>query len=138
MSDTDKTHGPALRRYLDNLRGTVTMRQFALSIGYDYQRIHQWNGHREPSIEHMRELADALGRPLGEVLVGAEYGTPDDFGGVLPPPPELPIREAIQRATDVDDAYKTNLFTMMDLLNSGRSVEAEPVKASGRKRRTGA
>lgn len=111
MNDTEGSHGRSLVAYLDALRetaGATSMRSYMASVGYDAARVSQWKLGKPPSIAHMRELADALDVPLGEILVAAMYGTADDFGGIREVRHST-VLEAIRLDTQLSDKAKAAL-----------------------------
>lgn len=61
----------------------TTRNAWALTHGMNGATILRWRD-SDPSMETMEQLAQALGRPLIDVLMLAEYVTPDDAGRELP------------------------------------------------------
>lgn len=132
MSDTDPRHGEALGAFLDALRGTTSMRQFAIQHRFDHNWVSQWRNEDSPRpvrIEQMRAIADGLGLPLGEILVAAEFGTPDDFGGVRLPDPKLPdIDDAIKRDPTLTKSERRALKGVRDAIKGENAVDVRDTR----------
>lgn len=120
MGDTGG-HGQRLVHYLEQLAGDQSMRSFAQSKDIDVPSITRWRS-SDPSIEGLRQVAIGLGKPLGEILIIAGYGTPEDFGGMDAPPPTPPsVRDAIEHDPSLTpaqrDAFRV-LFTALTEVTS--------------------
>lgn len=91
------------------------MRAFALENGLDHASISRWKT-SDPGIEAMRQVAATLNMRLGEVLIIAGYGTPDDFGGIQPTPPAPPnVAHAIEYDPSIPEILRTTLRSAMAL-----------------------
>jgi transcriptional regulator with XRE-family HTH domain len=122
MSDTGNEHGPALAAWLDTLRGDISMRRFMDARNYDDARVSQWRLGKPPSIGHMRELADALGMSLGEILIRARYGTLQDFTVIQPVErTTIALREAID-ASNLDEAQRALISHLLDTFEGAPSA----------------
>jgi hypothetical protein len=92
MSDTPgaERYGANLYGYVDRLRGEQSMRQFCKEHGLDDSLLSKWRTSTgNVTVEQMRLYGERLGLRLGQVMVIAGYGAPEDFGeGAVPPPPE--------------------------------------------------
>lgn len=115
-----------------------SMRSFCLQHGLDNARISAWEqGTTDPSIEQMRQVADGLSLTLGQVLVIAGYGTPDDFGGAEPPPPAPPVASidyALDHDPDLSDFARRTLREMLGSIRAVESGAADTVRSRSRKR----
>jgi transcriptional regulator with XRE-family HTH domain len=70
--DVAVTLGPAIRR----ARGRTTQQQLAELLETDQGRISKWErGHHRPTLEEIRSVERALGRPDGFILFEAGYLT---------------------------------------------------------------
>src|SRR5690349_21707177 len=116
MSDTpgQQPHGPLLAAYLKSLiPAHQSVRAFCLEHGLDNQRVSAWESARDVSIDSMRDFGEKFALTLGQVLVIAGYGTPDDFGGATPPVPKPPappnVVEAINHDPSLSDGERAYL-----------------------------
>ena len=143
-----KDHGPRLAAYVRSLLAPgQSMRSFCLEHGIDNARGSAWESSPgDVSIDRMRELANALGLTLGQVMVIAGYGTPDDFGGATPPEPTAPVVSidvAIDHDPELSEFARRSLreiLSSLRVLESGtasavRKAGAGAVKATPRRRR---
>jgi hypothetical protein len=83
------------------------MRAFCQAHGIDNALVSGWKAGRGADIESLRRLADGLGLTLGQVLVIAGIGTPDDFGGATPPEPRPPAPPSVDEAIERDPTLTT-------------------------------
>lgn len=116
MSDTPSGgHGRKLWDYLDTLRGTQTMRSFVLLNNIDYSSVMRWQT-GDPSMDSLRQVADGLGRPLGEILIIAGYGDASDFGGIEARKAQPPsAAHAIDHDPTLSDHEREALRTVLAL-----------------------
>lgn len=122
MSDT-RGHGQKLAEYLDELRGLESMRSFAQTRGIDHQAISRWRT-GDPSIEAMRQIADGLSKPLGEILIIAGYGSAEDFGGMHPTPPKAPsLEDAIAHDPTLTPGLRRALQEILDLARKATPMD---------------
>lgn len=136
MSDT---HGPAaLVEYLEaRLAPGQSIRSFCAEHRLDPTRISAWRHASGVSIEQMREFADAVGLRLGQVMVIAGYGTPEDFGeGSKPPPPPEPppldVHYAIQHDPSLTKEEREVLESALALVRRTRQTGRGTRKIIGR------
>src|SRR4051812_48970834 len=102
MSNTKGAHGRALTRWLNQIwesEGT-NANKWAREHGFSGPTVHRWGVDTDPTtIDMLRKIADALGRPLLDVLVMGEYITADEAAGhdVAPIQPPPSVLDAIER-----------------------------------------
>lgn len=120
MSDTGG-HGPRLVAYLDELRGNQSNTKYAAAIGLDDARISAWRRGGDPSLDHLRQIADSLNLPLSDVLIIAGYATADDFGGRAPAAPRPPsLVDALETDPTLTDAEREGLRVVVGLVLTAR------------------
>jgi hypothetical protein len=147
MSNTSGSnrHAQAIVEYVEGLLGPgQSMRNFCQSIGFDPERISAWRkSPRDPEISSLQKLGQCLDLSLGQVLVIAGYGTPEELCGATPParpePPEpLTVAESVQQS-DLPADRKKILFDILaafDLIDAGaKEANVSSGKVSGRKTR---
>lgn len=110
----------ALVKYLDTLRGDQSIRGFAKSKGIDHGAIHRWRMGGKPEIEALREIAVALNLTFAQILILAEYATPEDFDGLTVTPAQPPsLEDAIEHdptlTPTMRDAFRGMLASMREL-----------------------
>lgn len=122
-------YGPALAAWIDTLRGEQSVRSFASERGLDDARIAAWRTGQTPRMEQLRQVADALGVHLGDVLVAAHLADPSELVVSAPrsEPPPPGIDEAIERDPDLSDGER-------EILRAARKVARDAVR--GRNART--
>ncbi|GLZ34835.1 hypothetical protein Lesp02_70220 [Lentzea sp. NBRC 105346] len=76
--DQDRgTFGPYLKGHMDRKGWNIT--QLGLEAGVSQAIISRWiSGQTTPSVENLRPVAHAIGRPLLEVVVAAGILTPEE------------------------------------------------------------
>lgn len=130
---TRKDHGARLAAYVRGMLAPgQSLRSFCLERGLDNQRLSKWEqaASSDVSIDSMRDFAQSLGLTLGEVMVIAGYGTPDDFGGASPSAPVGPVVDvdvAIDHDPNLSDVQRRAL---RDVLSAMRQVESGATAAA--------
>lgn len=114
-------YGRALFRYLEALWEAegATPTQWALRHGLSGPQLTRWKSGQTPGIEYFRRIADATGRPILDVLVGAEVLSSDEAGGYEVAPAasaSAPISELIDRASDLTDGERQAVREAVNLV----------------------
>lgn len=141
--ETQQGYGPSLYAYLSEYWRAHDTNQNAWCDqhpGIQAPTVSRWRTGTEPRLSALRDVADALGRPLLEILVAAGILTPEEAGGYVVPAPEVPsIDAAIKLDPNLSDLQRR---TLRDILKSLRDVESGRAKSSsfesgtpGRRRR---
>lgn len=148
MSDTPvpagKRYGPNLYEYLDKVRavsaGDRSMRQFCLDRGLDDALMSKWRTSTgDVTIEQMRRFGECLDLRLGQVIVIAGYGTPEDLGeGAVPPEPQpvppTTIEGLLREEFSAEEAQ--HVLHFIELLRGAQAGRSGEYSASPARRRT--
>ncbi len=117
-----KADGPALMRWLELelalLPNTLSKQAFADRSGgkVSAANLSRWgSGTTEPSLPQMRDLADALRRPLTDILIAAKVLRTDEVGAhvlrhTVPWTPEHAVK-ADRELTDDDKKHIVEIIT---------------------------
>ncbi|HJQ00122.1 MAG TPA: hypothetical protein VJ851_00850 [Jatrophihabitans sp.] len=138
MSDTlPSDYGPRLARYIDQLRGATSVREFSRTHRLDHQRISLWGSGRTPSYRDVQVVAEGLGISYGEVLVIMGVGKPEDFTVTV----GTSVRQAIEEDPELSEKERAALRSvhaaLLDLRHGYDSVTVnQPTSGPTRIKRT--
>lgn len=131
-------YGPALAAWLDEMRGAQSVRSFALERGLDDARISAWRRGGTPTLEQLRDVADAVNVHLGDVLIAAGLARPDEL--VVSEPREAPppnIDDAISRDPSLTDGEREILRTVRKVAKDAAAGQARNTRQRIEVRRPG-
>lgn len=135
MSDPTNEFGPRLMAYVDaQLQGRdESPTAFAVQrVGVSASQFGRWrSGEILPRIDTICVIAEALGRPVLEVLAHT-VGATEQLTEPIPAPP-LSLEEAV-KASDLNDAQRGLLLDVIDSLRRYERGEAEVTASNSRGR----
>jgi hypothetical protein len=145
-NETRQYNGPALVEWIENeckALGYGTLHDFGNNNGIPPKNFTDWKGGAVPGLGKLQQVAEALGRPLVDVLLAAHVLRPDDIGGrELPRTSTVTPQQAIKASSWIPREDKLFLIKTLDRLEADSDgplkVESgEPGARRGRKRRAG-
>lgn len=118
MSDTTgNEYGPRLARRIDELRGDMSVREFARQHRLDNTRISAWRGGATPRLDHLPAAAEGLGLTVGELLLVMGIGQPEDFTTRV-----ASVADAIEADRTIDDELRQMLREVLALTEVERPM----------------
>jgi hypothetical protein len=103
-------------------------------VGIPDATVLRWRDGIEPDMRSLKRIAEALERPLVDVLLAAEYITPDEVSGYVPQPRSYDLLEAIELDPKLSDGEREALRQVHDAF---RLVESGQVRKKRVRGRTG-
>jgi len=142
-NETRHYNGPALVEWIDNecrALGYDSRHDFGVSNGIPPKNFTDWKNGAVPGLGKLMDVADAMGRPLIELLLAAEVLRPEDVGGqVAHSTPLITPQQAINRSAWVSRDDKVFLIKTLDRLEADSQaslkVESDEPKPARRGRR---
>lgn len=117
MSTTGSKHATKLYAFLQKEWDAmgIAPTTWCRTVGIPDPTVYRWKTGVEPDMKSMRRVAEALERPLVDVLLAAGYVTPAQVGGHIP---ELrrphDLREALEKDQSVDAGLREAIRQMLD------------------------
>ena len=89
------------------------------------------DGDAEPDMRTLRRVAEALGRPLIDVLIAAGYVDPEQAGGYAVPIRSYSLLEAIELDRTISDGEREALRQVHDAFALVQSGQRRRVRVKG-------
>lgn len=125
-------HTSLLVEHLEQLwvaGGYPSMRAFCKAIGFDQERVSNWKTAKgDPELSTLVTLAECLNISLGQLLVIADYGTPEQLCGATPPPiTAAPATlEQLIKASGFTDEQEHHLLGLVRLFQEANTPKPRP------------
>lgn len=138
MSTTRSTHALALYSFLQKewdamkIAPTTWCRQ----VGIADPTVYRWRQGVEPDMRSLKRVAEALGRPVLDILVAAEYVTPEEAKGHIATPRSYDVLEAIRLDQSISDNCREAMRQVYDAFALVESGRAKRVRVQARKGNT--
>lgn len=135
MSTTKSKHALALYAFLveewDAMQIAPTT--WCRQVGIADPTVYRWRQGVEPDMRSLRRVAEALGRPIVDILVAANYLQPDEVGGHVAVPRSYDVLEAINLDQAISDQCREALRQVYDAFTLVESGAAKKVRVRARK-----
>lgn len=123
-------HGKALMQYVDaalDATGTAPT-SWARAHGITATNLAKWrDGHSEPGLSTIEQIAEALGRRTVELLIAAGYITAEDVGiTVVVPERRVDIDDAIENDPTLSDVEREVLRAARQMGQAARAGTRTP------------
>lgn len=112
-------YGPALHRYLEGFWEAegLSMSAWAIKYGLPPVQISRWGTGQGVGLDSLRRVADAISRPLPDVLLAIGLILPAEMDGREPElPHRLLLSDLIDQADDLSDAERGAVHEAVDLM----------------------
>lgn len=133
MNATKSDQAIALYRFLETEWDAMDIRPTAWcrSVGLADATVLRWRDGVEPDLRSLRRVAEALGRPLLDLLVASGYVTEEEAGGYVVPPRSYDLLEAIQLDQSISDGEREALRQVHDAFAMVGAGKAKKVTVRG-------
>ena len=134
---TESANAKALYAFLEQEWARMGIRPTAWcrKVGLADATVLRWREGIEPDLRSLKRVAEALERPLIDILVGARYVTSEEAGGYVVAPRCCDLLEAIRLDPELSDGEREALRQVHDAF---ALVEAERAHRTRSRRRTSA
>jgi hypothetical protein len=136
MSTPGSKHALALYAFLEKEWAAMKTGPYAWcrEVGIADPTVFRWKQGVEPDMRSLRRVAEALGRPVLEILIAVRYVSVAEANGhVVAPPPSYSVLEALERDQSISDDVREVLRQVYDSVMAIESGAAK--KATVRRKR---
>jgi hypothetical protein len=135
MSTSPSKHATALYAFLEKewaamkIAPTTWCRQ----VGIADPTVYRWSQGVEPDMKSIRRVAEALGRPVIDVLVAAGYVSAEEAGGHVPAPRSYSLIDGLNLDTTYSPEIREALRQVLDAMLLVETGAAKKVKVRTRR-----
>lgn len=138
MSTTPSKQASALYAFLEKEWDAMKIAptRWCREAGIADPTVYRWKHGVEPDMKSIRRVAEALGRPVLDVLVAAGYVSSEEANGHIPGPRSYDLREALRLDENFSPAIREALAQTLDGMLAIEAGTARKVKVRAKRGNT--